>query len=367
LINKSLLRILGVLLAFTMVAAACGSDDDDEATETETTEAAEDDGAAEEETATSGAAGDEEPEEEAGGEVSGEVVISGSSTVEPISVDVAQSFATVEPGVNVAVDGPGTGDGFVLFCGGETDISDASRAIKDEEIATCEENGVNYVELKVAVDGLAVITNAENADVECLSFGDLYALVGPESTNFTNWSDANDLAAEVGGNGGLPDADLVITAPGEESGTFDSFIEITLEGIAEERGQEATTRPDYSSAADDNLIIESASTNPTGFGWVGYAFAIEASGVKLLSISEEGGGECIEATPETIASNEYPIARDLFIYVNTDSAAENPAIGAYIDYYMSYGLDEGAANVGYVALDDESREATRSAWAGTGL
>ncbi|MGF1600021.1 MAG: substrate-binding domain-containing protein [Acidimicrobiales bacterium] len=334
----------------SLLAAACGDDDTEATTADDDTEAT--------------TADDDDDGEAGGGGAEGEVVVSGSSTVEPIAVAVAEDFATVEPGVNVSVSGPGTGDGFLLFCSGETDVSDASRPIKDEEAANCEENGINYVELKVAIDGMAVMTSAENDAVACLSFPELYALVGPESTGFQNWSDANAIAGELGAEGALPDADLVISAPGTESGTYDSFVEIVLEGIAEERGQEATTRPDYSSAADDNVIIETISSNPTSFGWVGFAFAEEASGVRMLPISAEVGGDCIEPTPETIASNEYPIARDLFIYVNSDRAAENPGLVAYIDHFMTFGLDEAATNVGYVGLTDDSKAESRAAWDG---
>ena len=365
-----LLRALALLFAFTLVAAACGDDDAD--TEaggddgTETTTATADD--TEETTADDGemedeAEGDEGEDADSGGALSGEIVISGSSTVEPISINVAESYRDVQPDVNISVTGPGTGDGFKAFCAGETDISDASRQIKDEEATDCEANGINWVELKVGIDGIAVMTSAENTAVACLSFGDLYALVGPESTGFTSWADANEIADEIG-IGGLPDADLVISAPGTESGTYDSFVEIVLEGIAEERGQEATTRPDYSSAADDNVIIETITSNPTSFGWVGFAFADLADGVNLIPISAEAGGDCIEANPETIASNEYPISRDLFIYINTDKAAESEALTDFVDYYMSYGLDEATAAADYVPLTEESKEETRAAWDG---
>jgi phosphate transport system substrate-binding protein len=295
---------------------------------------------------------------------SGEIVVSGSSTVEPISVAVAESFATVEPDVNIAVSGPGTGDGFKLFCAGETDISDASRPIKPEEAEDCAANGIEFVELKVAIDGIAVMTSSENGAVECLAFDDLYALVGPESAGFSTWADANGLAAELGSSGDFPDADLVISAPGTESGTYDSFVEIVLEDIAEERQQEATTRPDYSSAADDNVIIETIAANPTSFGWVGFAFAAEASDVSLISVSDGVGGACVEPTAETIASNEYPISRDLFIYVNTATAAENESLVEFVDYYLSFGLDEATGDVGYVALTDDAKAQVRATWEG---
>ena len=176
-----------------------------------------------------------------GGDASGSVFVSGSSTVEPITALVAEMFAEEVGDFDYTVEGPGTGDGFALFCNGETDISDASRAISEEEIAACEEAGIEYTEILVAYDGLAVITSAANDAVSCLSFADLYALLGPESQGFDTWAAADDLAAELpDGFGELhapyPDADLVVTAPGEESGTFDSFVEIVLEDIAEERG-----------------------------------------------------------------------------------------------------------------------------------
>ena len=303
-----------------------------------------------------------------GGELSGEIIISGSSTVEPISSIVAEDFAAANPDVQYSVDGPGTGDGFAQFCAGETDISDASRAINEEEVAACEENGITYVELQVAIDGLSVITSPDNADVTCLSFGDLYALLGPESQDFTNWSDANDLADEIGSDFGethapYPDATLDVTAPGEESGTFDSFVELVLGDIAEAREQDETTRPDYQASADDNVIVENIGGSPSSLGWVGYAFADENSdSVKSMEI--DGGDGCVAPTPETIASNEYPISRPLYIYVNSAEADARPELAAFVDYYLS---DEGMAAVteaDYIALDEALLEETRAAWDG---
>ena len=308
------------------------------------------------------------PAGSAGGELAGEIVISGSSTVEPISSIVAEDFAAANPDVQYSVDGPGTGDGFAQFCAGETDISDASRAINEEEIAACEENGITYVELQVAIDGLSVITSPDNADVTCLSFGDLYALVGPESQGFTSWSDADALADEIGAEFGeihapYPDATLEITAPGEESGTFDSFVELVLGDIAEAREQDETTRPDYQASADDNVIVENIGGSSSSLGWVGFAFADENSdSVKSLEI--DGGDGCVAPTPETIASNEYPVSRPLYIYVNSAEADARPELAAFVDYYLS---DEGMAAVteaDYIALDDAALEEARAAWEG---
>ncbi len=294
---------------------------------------------------------------------SGTVTVSGSSTVEPISAANAEKFAEENPDVAISVDGPGTGDGFQLFCNGETDISDASRPIKDEELAACEDNGIEYVELKVGIDGLSVITSTANDAVDCLTFEDLYALLGPESEGINNWSDADDLGAEVGGSGDYPDADLTVTAPGEESGTYDSFVELALEGIAEERGQDPVARADYESSPNDNVIIEGVAGSDTSLGWVGYTFVVENSdSVKALEI--DGGDGCVAPTDETIANGEFPLARDLYIYVNKAKATNNAAVTDYVDFFMSEAGRASVADVGYVDLTDEDWQASVTAWDG---
>jgi phosphate transport system substrate-binding protein len=307
------------------------------------------------------------------GEVTAEtVVISGSSTVEPISSIVAEDFASANAGFEYSVDGPGTGDGFAQFCDGESDISNASRPIGEEEIAACEEAGIPYVELKVAVDGISVITSTANDAVSCLSFTDLYALLGPESQGFDTWSDADDLADELAADLGeefgavttpYPDAALELTAPGEESGTYDSFLELVVEDIAEGREAEPVARADYTASADDNVIIEGIAGSDGSLGWVGFAFYEEnADTVKALEV--DGGDGCVPPTPETIASTEYPISRDLYIYVYADRAAESETLAEFVDYYLS---DDGIAAVeeaGYVPLTVEALEETRAAWDG---
>ncbi|CAN5251029.1 hypothetical protein BH18ACT4_BH18ACT4_02130 [soil metagenome] len=342
--NRRLGWLLALMTAFALVAAACGDGDED--TDAGGTASEDGDGS----------------EGEGGGEVSGDIFISGSSTVEPVSVRVAEMFADVETGVNVDVEGPGTGDGFELFCSGETDISDAARPIKQEEVDACTDGGVEFIELKIAFDGIAVMTSPANDTVECLSFADVYALVGPASQGFSNWSDAQDLATQLGSQTVFPDAPLDITAPGEESGTYDSFVEIVLEGIAEDRGQEPGARADYSSQADDNAIIQGIEGSDSSLGWVGFAFAEEAGeGVKEIEISEEPGGECVAPTAESIADGSYPVARALYIYVNAAKADENPAIPAFIDFYLGDGLS-AVEEVGYVSLPDDQIDETIAAW-----
>jgi phosphate transport system substrate-binding protein len=341
--NRRWASLIALLVTFTVIAAACG--DDDTATTTDDATS----GTAAEGDATSGDASD----------LSGTIVISGSSTVEPISIAVAERFAEQHPDVDISVDGPGTGDGFELFCNGETDISDASRAIKDEEAETCEANGVEFVELLIGNDGITVLTNEANDAVECLSLSDIYALVGPESQGFDRWSDAQELAAELGSDTELPDAPLDVTGPGEESGTYDSFVELVIEEFNEDRGAEAETRPDYQASADDNVIIQGIQGSDTSFGWVGFAFAEEATGVKELEV--DGGDGCVAPSPETIADGSYPISRPLYIYVNVAKAEENPALAAFVDFYLNDAVSS-VSDVGYVDLADADLQGTRERW-----
>jgi phosphate transport system substrate-binding protein len=299
--------------------------------------------------------------------LSGDIAISGSSTVQPISQTLAEMFNDQHPDVAITVDGPGTGDGFKLFCAGDTDISDASRKIKEEEAKACADKGIEFIELKVAIDGMSILTSInDTTGVDCLSFADLYALVGPESEGFDNWKDGQAIATALGSKTTLPDAPLEISGPGEESGTYDYFVEKIVTPLAEARGQDpkAGTRKDYNSNPNDNVIVEGIAGTATSLGWVGYAFAQENTDkVKHLSV-DKGDGKCIEPTAETIASNQYPLSRDLYIYVNKAKAAENEALTAFVDFYLAEGTIAAAnAEVGYIDLAPEVLEASRSEWA----
>jgi phosphate transport system substrate-binding protein len=301
-----------------------------------------------------------------GGGLSGKVVVSGSSTVQPISSLVAENFSKDNSGVSISVDGPGTGDGFALFCKGSTDISDASRPIKDEEKAACQTAGINYTELKIGLDGITVMTNPKNTAVDCLTKPDLYALVGPESTGFKNWSDANALDKELGSKGTFPNVPLDITAPGEESGTYDAFIELALKSIADERGQDdKSTRPDYQSSPNDNLIIRGIEDSDTSFGWVGFAYAEEnATGVKILQV--DGGDGCVAPGRDTIADGSYPLSRALYIYVNDAKAKANPAVKSFVTFYLK-DLAKNVTDAGYIELPADQIQATQQTWSSAGV
>jgi phosphate transport system substrate-binding protein len=331
-VKRRIWGAVALIAALSIVAAACGDDGNDGTT---------------------------------GGDITGSLNISGSSTVEPITSLVAEKFQSQNTGVQIAVDGPGTSDGFELFCNGETDISDASRPIDEEEVAACGANGITPIEIEVALDALSVVGNPANP-VECLTTGDLYALFGPESEGVDTWSEADALAAEVGGNGGLPDAQLTIVAPGEESGTYGSFIDlVATDDIAAERGvpeeQAGGLRADYQISADDNVIIDNAAGTEGGLGFVGFAFA-ENAGDTVKEFGIDAGEGCVPPSPETVIDGTYPLGRSLYIYVSSTKLQENPALGPFVDFYLS---DEGLASVEeveYISLPAERIEAARSAW-----
>ena len=325
--RRGLLVALPLVLA--LVAGACGSDDD------------------------AGGSG-------SGSGLTGSVVVTGSSTVEPISIAVAEKFNEANPDVDVPVDGPGTGDGFEIFCNGDADINDASSKIKQEQIDACKAGGVEFIELVIGFDGLSVMTNSENAAVKCLSFADLYALTGPESKGIDNWNAGEELAKELGSTTDLPNLPLNVVGPGEESGTFSSYIEIVLADTIEARKQEETTRPDYQSSGDDNVIIQGVAGSKGSLGWVGHAFAEDATDVKVLEVAEKPG-ECVAPTDETIADGSYPISRPLFIYVNKDKAESNKALAAYVDFYLNDAIDS-VGEVGYVGLPEDILTETRTRW-----
>jgi ABC-type phosphate transport system substrate-binding protein len=209
---------------------------------------------------------------------------------------------------------------------------------------------------------------------ECLNLADLYALVGPESEGFTSWSDANALATEIGGTGGFPDAPLEITAPGEESGTYDAFIELALADTAEARLEEGTitedqvetTRADYQASGNDNTIIDGIAGSDSSFGWVGYAFFVQNTDV-VKAFEIDGGEGCVAPSEETIADASYPISRSLYIYVNKEKANDKSALQAYVDFYLTdAGLNTAVTESGYVVLPSDRLSDTQATWESEG-
>ena len=305
--------------------------------------------------------------------VSGEINVSGSSTVEPISTAIAEAFKAANPDFNYTIEGPGTGDGFKRFCAGETDISDASRKIKDEEAATCQAAGIEFIELPVAFDGITVMTNPADADVTCLSFADLYALIGPESTGFAKWSDAAALAKELGSNTTLPATDLAVVGPGEESGTFDSFVELVLDGIAKTRNQipsaPATTPRPAPTTRRRPTTTSSSRASPAAparsAGWASASPRRTRTRSRSWASPRSPTGRASCRTPTTIADGTYPISRTLYLYVNKAKAASNPAVSAYVDYYLADGtISTALQTVPYINLPADKLAASVTTWQG---
>jgi len=337
--GKRWLSAIVMVTALALVAAACGGDDD------------------------GGSGGD--GNEPSG--LTGSVDISGSSTVEPISSLVSELFNESNPDVEISVAGPGTGDGFTLFCQGDIDIADASRPIDEEDEApVCADAGIEYQELEIALDGITVMVNAESP-IECLTTADLYAIFGPESDGINSTTDANALSKDVGGAGDMPAQDLEITAPGEESGTYDAFIDLAgIEDTALEHGvaedAAAALRGDYNSSPNDNVIIQAMEGSPNAIGFAGFAFA-ENAGDAIKEVQIDAGDGCVGPSKDTIADASYPLSRSLYIYPNLGTAGEDATLEAFVDFYLSdAGLTEAVEEANYVTLPPDRQEATRSAW-----
>jgi phosphate transport system substrate-binding protein len=279
-----------------------------------------------------------------GGGLSGAINADGSSTVFPITQAVAEEFSAVNDGVDVSVGTSGTGGGFEKFCAGETDISDASRPINaDEEVPVCEQNGVEYVEIQVAIDGLSVMVNPENDFVECLTTDELAAIWGPDS-KINNWKDIR---------AGFPDQELTLYGPGTDSGTFDYFTD-------EINGEEGASRSDYTASEDDNVLVQGIAGDPNALGYFGYAY-YEQNADKLKAIGVDSGSGCVTPEPSTIESGEYtPLSRPLFMYVAKEASAR-PEVQAFVDFYLET-MNELVPQVGYIPVPEDVLQTETQEW-----
>jgi phosphate transport system substrate-binding protein len=278
-----------------------------------------------------------------GGGLSGSIAVDGSSTVFPITQAVAEEFNFEQPGVRVSVGVSGTGGGFEKFCRGETAISDASRPIDpQEEAPVCERNGVEYVELQVAIDGLSVVANPQNGFAECLTLEELKTVWEPQST-ITNWSDIRS---------GFPDQSLTLYGPGTDSGTFDYFTDAVV-------GEEGASRSDYTASEDDNVLVQGVAGDPDALGYFGFAY-YEQNPDRVKALGVDGGSGCVSPDRQTIVSGEYPLSRPLFIYVSRDAAGDR-AVGAFVDFYLDTAA-ELVPQVGYVPVPDDVLAEERSEW-----
>ncbi len=278
----------------------------------------------------------------AGSGASGSVSVDGSSTVFPMSDAAAELLNEEAPGIEVAVAASGTGGGFEKFCVGTTDISDASRPIEEDEVAVCEENGVEFVELQVATDALTMVVNPD-LGVDCLTVDQVKKLWGPDA-KATNWNEIDP---------SFPDQEIALFGPGTDSGTYDYMANDVVESETE------NTRTDYEASEDDNVLVQGVANTPGATSYFGYTYFEEnADSLKALSIDDGNG--CVEPSAETAQAGEYtPLARPLFIYVNKDKYTENDAVAAYVDFYVENLAD--IAEIGqFIPLSDDLYAETQS-------
>ena len=273
--------------------------------------------------------------------LSGTIEIDGSSTVFPVSEAVAEEFHKIHPDARVNVGVSGTGGGFKRFTVGETDISDASRPIKDSEAQAAADNGIEYYPLRVALDGLSVMVSPENNFVECLTTDQLKMIWEPGST-VTNWSDVDP---------SWPSSKIALYGPDTDSGTFDYFTEEIM-------GEAQLSRPDYTASADDNVLVQGIAGGKYSLGYFGYAYYQENQD-KLKLVAVDSGNGCVQPTSETIENGSYSLlSRPLFIYVSKASM-ERPEVKAFVKFYLDNAA-ELAQEVGYIRLSDAEYASNRN-------
>ena len=271
-----------------------------------------------------------------------DVAIDGSSTVFPVSEAFAEEFQ-IETGTRVTVGVSGTGGGFRRFCRGETDISGASRPISASEMEACEEAGIEFIELPIALDALAVIVHPANDWAECMTVDELKTMWQPEAQGKTdNWNQVRDE---------FPDRELSLYGPGVDSGTYDYFTAAIV-------GKEHSSRGDFTATEDDNIIIQGVSTDEGALGFLGLAYLTENEGiVKAVGVEQEDGS-CVLPSVETARDASYqPLARPLFMYVNKAHLDENEDVRSYVEFVLTpENAVELVAEVGYVPLPEQAFE-----------
>jgi len=278
---------------------------------------------------TSSASGD-------GAALAGTIRIDGSSTVGPLTEAAAEAFQGENPEVRVTVGTSGTGGGFEKFCAGETDISDASREIEDDEIAACRASGITYEAFQVANDGIAVVANPENDWASCLTVDQLKTI----------WNTGSKVASWKDVDASFADEELTLYGPGTDSGTFDFFTDKI-------NGEEGASRSDYNATEDDNVTVQGVSGEEGGLGYFGLSY-YEQNRDKLTAVEVDGGRGCVAPSSETVQDGSYtPLSRPLFIYVKGDSLS-NPEVEAFVEYYLANAADL-AEQALFVPLTDDQQ------------
>tara|TARA_R110002051_G_scaffold204414_1_gene270547 strand:+ start:810 stop:1754 length:945 start_codon:yes stop_codon:yes gene_type:complete len=282
------------------------------------------------------ACGDKKEKKDGAGSMTGTIQIDGSSTVFPITEAVAEEFRSEQPDVKVTIGVSGTGGGFNKFSRGETNISNASRPIKDKEIAICKENNITYIELEVAYDGLAVLVNPENTWVDSFTVEELKKIWEPSAQGtIMKW---NQIRPE------WPNEEIHLYGPGVASGTYDYFTEAVV-------GKSGSSRGDFTASEDDHVLVQGIAGDKYSLGFFGLAY-YEENKDKLTLIGVNNGTEVVKPTLETVKNGTYsPLSRPLFIYVNSTSV-KSPEVVEFVNYYLD-NAGELSTDVGYIPLPAE--------------
>ncbi|MFA5891081.1 MAG: PstS family phosphate ABC transporter substrate-binding protein [Actinomycetota bacterium] len=276
-----------------------------------------------------------------GNGLTGTILADGSSTVFLIAEAFAEEFKREHPGVDITVGESGTGGGFKKFCNGETDISDASRPISDEEKAACKAKGIEFVDLEIARDGLSVVVNNDNTWAKCLTVSELKKIWEPNS-KITNWKQIRSA---------FPDQKLKLYGPGTASGTFDYFTKAIV-------GVEKSSRTDYSASEDDNVLVTGVAGDKGSLGYFGYAYFSENRD-KLNIVGVDSGSGCVTPSDATVRDGTYsPLSRPLFIYVKKSSIAR-PEVKAFVEFALN-SVNGLLPDIGYTALSEAQIVAQRA-------
>jgi len=283
--------------------------------------------------------------------LAGKIAIDGSSTVAPLTTAAAEAFNGKNPDVNITVGTSGTGGGFEVFCKGETDISNASREIKDDEAAACKAADIEYVPVRVASDGITLVTKT-GVDVGkvCLNFAELKKIWAPGS-KVNNWS-------QVGS--GFKDLPLALAGAGSESGTYDFFTETILGEDA--NGDVIQSRQDYSASEDDNVTVRAVSDAEAGLGYFGFSY-YEANTDTMQAFAVDGGKGCVEPTVDSITKGDYPISRPLYVYVSKKALAR-PEVKAFVNDYVDNAV-QLATDAQFVPAPQSSLDADKKTLSGS--
>jgi phosphate transport system substrate-binding protein len=282
-----------------------------------------------------------------GGEsVSGSISIEGSSTVQPITQAAAELFRQENPDARIEVGGAGTSDGFEAFCQGDTEISDASRPIDvAEEVPICEENGVEFIEIPVAYDGISVVVNEQNDWATDITSEELKMIWEPQAEGqITQW---NQVRSE------WPDRELNLYGPGTESGTYEFFNETIVQNE-----EETSRQSDVEMSEDDNVLVQGVAGDENALGYFGYSYYVNnQDSLKVLAV------DGVEPTTETIRSGEYLLSRPLFIYVSAKALENNDAVQPFVDFYLApQNLDRIVEAARYVTLPSTLEQEARAQW-----